>query len=231
MRYYCFCCKSLWMIKTLVDGLLTGKPKEFASDGRTSAIAREPQAGAVMLGYEGFEGDEVADKIAHGGADKAVHLYPPEHYPYWNVKLDGHPLLGSAGAFGENISAVGLTEDKVKIGDRFRMGNAVVEISHGRQPCWKIDHRFGAHGLSRDIIRNGKCGLYFRVIETGEVAAGDVMTQVEDAPHDWTVRRVFKLLIGGGHRGEGAADALASLAELNSLAQAWRERAAKLAGN
>jgi len=229
MRGGDFCCKSLWMITTLVDSLLTGRPRDFASDGRKSAMARSPVTGRVMLRETGFDGDEVADKRAHGGPEKAVHLYPPEHYPYWNVKLDGHPLLTAAGAFGENISAPGFTEAKVRIGDRFRMGEATVEICQGRQPCWKIDHRFTAHGVSRQIIRSGKCGLYFRVLEEGSVAAGDVIEQLEQAPHDWTVARVFHLIIGKGHREEGAGDALRKLSELQSLSQEWKDRAVKLA--
>lgn len=193
-------------------------------------MAREPAHGRVMLRETGFDGDEVADKRAHGGPEKAVHLYPPEHYPYWNIKLDGHPLLSAAGAFGENISASGFTETKVRIGDRFRMGEATVEICQGRQPCWKIDHRFTAHGVSREIIRSGRCGLYFRVLECGMVAAGDVIEQVEQGAHDWTVARVFHLIIGKGHREEGARDMLQNLIELETLSQEWRFRAAKLAG-
>ena len=225
-HYIVYCCN---MISTLVDALLIGGPKPFRGDGTKSAMAREPATGAVMLRKEGFEGDSVADTKVHGGPDKALHLYPAEHYPFWMAKLDGHELLNHAGAFGENISAAGLTEDKVKIGDQFRIGAALVELSHGRQPCWKIDHRFNMHGLSREVIRTGKCGLYFRVLEEGAVEAGDVIEQVSASKHDWTVARVFKLLIGGGHRGEGAADEWQELAQLETLAAVWRERAAALA--
>lgn len=220
------------MITTMVDALLIGGPKPFRADGTKSAMARVATDAAVMLHREGFEGDQVADTKLHGGPEKALHLYPAEHYPYWLAKLEGHELLNHAGAFGENISASGLTEEKVKIGDRFRMGKALVEIAQGRQPCWKIDHRFGAHGVSRDIVRTGKCGLYFRVIEEGLVQRGDTIMQVDAAaPHDWTVARVFKLLIGGGHRQEGAKEALAELAGLETLAAVWRERAEKLLGS
>jgi len=216
------------MISTLVDALLIGGPKPFGADGTQSAMARERAVGPIILRKEGLDGDRVADTKLHGGPDKALHLYPAEHYPFWIAKLEGHDLLNHAGAFGENISASGLTEDKVKIGDVFRIGEALVEISHGRQPCWKIDHRFEMHGLSREVIRTGKCGLYFRVLEEGAVEAGDVVEQFLAADHDWTVARVFKLLIGGGHREEGAAEDLRQLAELETLASVWRERAAKL---
>ena len=216
------------MISTLIDALLIGRPKPFRADGTMSAMAREPTAGPVMLTKLGFVGDQVADPSVHGGADKAVHFYPPEHYPFWSVMLDGHPHLDCAGAFGENVSAGGLTEDKIKIGDRFRIGKALVEVAQGRQPCWKLDHHFGVHGLAGEVIRTVRCGFYFRVIEEGQVEAGDTIIQVERAPHDWTVKRAFKMLIGGGHRAEGSGAALKELAELETLAAVWRDRAFKL---
>ncbi len=222
------------MIITQVETLLIGGPKPFRSDGAMSAMAREPVDRPVMLRKLGFEGDQVADPAVHGGIDKAVHFYPPEHYSKWVAHFASeefsHPLLEYAGAFGENISAPGLVEDKVRIGDRFRIGRALVEIAQGRQPCWKIDHHFGVHGLSGAVITTGRCGGYFRVIEEGEVAPGDRIEQVVQANHGWTVERVFKLLIGGGHRGDGAKTDLSALAELATLAENWRNRAEKLAG-
>ena len=222
------------MILSQIDMLLIGGPKPFRADGEMSAMAREAVDRPVMLRKLGFEGDQVADPTVHGGVDKAVHFYPAEHYPKWIAHFAGegmaHPLLDAAGAFGENISASGLTEDKVRIGDRFRIGKALVEVAQGRQPCWKIDHHFGVVGLTAAFIKTGRCGGYFRVIEEGEVAPGDRIEQVGQADHDWTVERMFKLLIGGGHRGEGAKTELTALVELETLAESWRSRAAKLAG-
>jgi MOSC domain-containing protein YiiM len=216
------------MIKTLIDALLIGGPKPFRADGTMSAMARDATSGPVQLTKTGFAGDQVADPSVHGGPDKAVHFYPPEHYPFWSVKLDGHLYLNHAGAFGENVSAGGLTENVVKIGDRFQLGQAVVEISQGRQPCWKLDHHFGVHGLAGEFIRTGRCGFYFRVIEEGDVAAGDVIEQVETSTHDWTVERTFRMLIGGGHRAEGAKAGLRELADMGTLADVWRARAVAL---
>jgi MOSC domain-containing protein YiiM len=222
------------MILSQIDTLLIGGPKPFRADGEMSAMAREAVERPVMLRRLGFEGDQVADPTVHGGMDKAVHFYPAEHYPKWIAHFAGegfaHPLLDTAGAFGENISASGLTEDKVRIGDRFRIGKALVEVAQGRQPCWKIDHHFGVHGLTGAVIKTGRCGGYFRVIEEGEVAPGDRIEQIGQAEHDWTIQRVFKLLIGSGHRMDGAKAELKALAELETLAESWRSRAAKLAG-
>ncbi|WP_373473647.1 MOSC domain-containing protein [Sphingorhabdus lacus] len=157
------------MILSQIDTLLIGGPKDFRSDGTKSAMARDPVDHPVMLRKLGFEGDQVADPTVHGGIDKAVHFYPAEHYPKWTAHFAAqdmaHSLLEKAGAFGENISASGLTEEKVRIGDRYRIGKALVEISQGRQPCWKIDHHFSALGLSALVIKTGRCGGYFRVIE------------------------------------------------------------------
>jgi len=113
------------MILSQIDALLIGKPKPFRADGTMSAMARNTVDRPVFLRKHGFEGDEVADLTVHGGADKAVHFYPAEHYPKWIAHFadEGfvHPLLDQAGAFGENISASGLTEDSLRIGDRFRI--------------------------------------------------------------------------------------------------------------
>ena len=178
------------MIITQVDALLIGGPKPFRADGVMSAMARDAVDRPVWLRKLGFEGDQVADPAVHGGLDKAVHFYPAEHYPRWqayftNKGLAPHPLLDAAGAFGENISASGLTEEKVRIGDRFRIGNALVEVAQGRQPCWKIDHDFGMHGLTGAVISTGRCGVYFRVIEEGKVRVMDRIEQVEQARQNW----------------------------------------------
>jgi MOSC domain-containing protein YiiM len=231
------------MIKSCVDGLYIGQPKIFRDDGATSTIGgRLPVQSPVPLTYLGFAGDQVADPAVHGGVDKAVHFYPAEHYAPWRADrakagLPPHPLLSQGGGFGENISGLGLTEDVVFIGDRFRIGTAVLEISQGRQPCWKIDHNFGQKGMTAAVIRTGRSGYYFRVIEQGVVAPGDAIQQVEQMTHCWTVERTFQLLITGLHKAPGASatfDASAALTELASLdvlAQNWRERAMKLLGS
>lgn len=222
------------MILSQIDVLLIGQPKAFHADGTMSAIARTPVNRSVFLGKHGFAGDQVADPKVHGGADKAVHFYPAEHYPKWIAHFAAqdfvHPLLDQAGAFGENISASGLQEDNIRIGDQFRLGHAIVEVAQGRQPCWKLDHHFGVHGLSAAVISSGRCGGYFRVIEEGEVAPGDRIEQVHAAKHDWTIAKSFHLLIGGGHRAKGAMSELRALAALETMAESWRTRAAKLAG-
>jgi len=182
------------MLVSHISSLFIGKPKKFRGDGEYSSISRSLTQGPILLTETGLAGDQVADTINHGGPDKALHLYPLEHYDYWRSKLGPHRLLEQAGAFGENISANDLSEDKVKIGDRFQIGKAIIEISHGRQPCWKIEHHFGVKKMVSDILKTGYCGLYFRVIQNGLIAQGDKIEQINNLDHDWTVQRVFMLL-------------------------------------
>ncbi len=223
------------MIESRLDAVFIGTPQPFRADGATSTIAaRLATSAMVALGPEGFEGDAVADTRVHGGPDKAVHFYPAEHYAQWISEMENagqavHPLL-RAGGFGENLSASHLTEDRVKIGDRFRIGTALLEVSQGRQPCWKIDHHFGRKGMSAAVIRTKRSGFYLRVIETGQMKAGDSIEQMSAANHEWTVERSFALLVGGAHKRKGASTALQELAALETLAVNWRQRAQKLLG-
>lgn len=225
-------CVSSWqqsgMISLIlsVEALLTGKPA-FIAPGVLSAMAKRPVPGPVWIGWLGLEGDQVADPTVHGGHDKAVHLVPQEHYPWWRSELGPHDLLDEPGAFGENLATRGAAEDDLCLGDRFTLGSALLEISHGRQPCFKLNHRFGHKDVLAKAVASGRCGLYLRVIREGEARAGDVMTLIERPHPDWTIARIFALLIGGGHRDDPAG--VAALAQMPVLAEAWRGRAEKLA--
>ncbi len=208
-----------------VLALLTGTITPFRGE-EASAIAKLPQMGRLTIGPEGIVGDQQADRRYHGGPDKALHHYAHDHYAAWREELGEHPLLEAFGAFGENIATQGLTEDQVLLGDRFRLGTALIEVSHGRQPCWKLGHRFGHPPLAARIVQNGRCGWYYRVLETGEAQAGDELTLVERGLEAWPVSRLFHVLIGGGHKADRGV--LPELAALPVLAAAWRQRAEDL---
>lgn len=211
-----------------VLSVLTGKVRPFRAPDEPSAIGKLPVTSPVEISPFGLAGDEQADLINHGGLDKAIHHYPADHYPFWNEALDGHPLLASAGAFGENISTLGLTESEVCIGDRFRLGTALVEISQGRQPCWKLGHRFGIAAVTARVVATRRSGWYYRVLEPGKVAAGDRLSHIDRPLPQWSVERTFGLLIAGDHKRDPAA--VRALAALDVLAKSWRKRAAQLAG-
>jgi MOSC domain-containing protein YiiM len=210
-----------------IDAVLTGRARSFRGD-EASAIAKTPVDGALRVGLLGIDGDEQADLTVHGGVDKAIHHYPRDHYDWWAGELGDHALLGAPGAFGENISTEGLIESEACIGDRYRLGSALVEISQGRQPCWKLGHRFGIATVPATVVTTRRSGWYYRVIEEGRVAAGDALALVERPLPEWSVERVFHLLIGGA--GKREPEALRALAAMDSLATSWRARAEKLLG-
>ncbi|MEO8722758.1 MAG: MOSC domain-containing protein [Sphingobium sp.] len=209
-----------------IAGLLAGKAVPFG-DGKTSAIAKRPLSGTVRITALGVVGDEQADLVNHGGPDKAVHLYAQEHYPYWQSVIGDHPLLSAPGAFGENLATTGGMEQDICLGDQFAFGTCVLEVSHGRQPCWKIDQHFGRKGITARIVTNGRCGIYFRVIRVGVAEAGEAMTLIERPLSQWPIARIFALLIGGGAKRDMAA--VKALADMSILAEAWRSRAQMLA--
>lgn len=215
------------MIETRLDQMLIGTPKLFRGDDEMSAIAKKPTDDALMLGIEGLAGNQVGDPLHHGGRDKAVHLYPAEHYRFWQEKYPDLDLLERPGAFGENFSCTGMTEERLCLGDVFRLGEALIQCSHARQPCWKLNHRFGKPDVLKTVVKTGKSGSYFRILETGMVRAGDEFIQQERPLPDWPLDRLFGLIIGGQHKGRTAE--LRALSKNPLLAENWRLRAEKLA--
>ena len=209
-----------------IDAILTGKAMRFTDEGERSAIAKVPVDCALTVGFLGLSGDEQADLSVHGGPDKAIHHYPRDHYDFWQSELDGHALLNAPGAFGENISTLGMNEDEMCIGDRFRLGSALVEISQGRQPCWKLGHRFDVAKVPAMVVRTRRSGWYYRVIEEGAVAAGERLDLTERRYPEWSVSRVFGLLIGGDAKKDPAATR--ALTTLPPLAETWKVRAGRL---
>ena len=211
-----------------VIAICVGQPKPF-NGAELSAIDKQPVDGPVAIRSFGIEGDMVADTKHHGGPDMAVHHYPQDHYAGWSEWLGGHPLLGKPAAFGENIHASGLAEDHVNIGDRFRLGTALLEVSQPRQPCWKIEHRFGARGMVKRIVQEHNCGWYYRVVEEGTAQAGDPLELVEAGHGDWTVARLFAKLYDPSHK--ASADELREIAGLERLCTLWRNRVSDALGS
>lgn len=207
----------------IIDSVHLGPAVPLAR-GEASAIRKHAVAGPVAVGFEGLAGDEQADLVNHGGPEQALHYYPAEHHVFW-ARL--HPPVGGAfapGSFGENLSGRDLFEGDVLVGDVWRLGTAVVQVSQGRQPCWKVDARFGVAGLTAAVLRTGRSGWYMRVIQPGSVAAGDAMRLLERPPHGWTVARVTGAVLG-----KASAEELRAVAALAALSPKWRERAARRA--
>jgi MOSC domain-containing protein YiiM len=135
-----------------------------------TAIFKEQVEGAVRVRRLNLDGDRQADLSVHGGTDKAVYAYPSEHYPFWREELGTE--LGW-GAFGENLTVSGVTEEDLRIGDRLRIGSAEFVVTQPRTPCYKLNVRFGRADMVKRFHRSGRSGFYFAVAREGVVRAGD----------------------------------------------------------
>ena len=206
--------------------LLAGKVAPFRAADEPSAIAKQPLASSVTITPLGIAGDEQADRVHHGGPDMALHHYPFDHYATWQAELGDSPLLSDPGAFGENIATTGLTEADVCLGDRFRLGTALIEVSKARQPCWKQGHRLGQPDMVARIVTTRRSGWYYRVREPGTATAGDPLTLVDRRRPSWPLERLFGLLVAGDHKRDPGP--LRELVEDELLAADWRARAREL---
>ncbi|MBH3360859.1 MOSC domain-containing protein [Pseudomonas guariconensis] len=178
----------------ILDNLLTGLAQPFTRPGSRSAIAKHPRQGPLAVGRLGLEGDEQGDLRVHGGVEKAIHHYPREHYAAWTAELGEHPLLAEPGAFGENFSTTGWRESDVCLGDRIRVGSALLEVSQGRMPCWKLNDRFDVAQMALRVQQSGRTGWYYRVLEEGVVQAGERLELVERPHGEWSVARLSAVL-------------------------------------
>lgn len=156
-----------------------------------TAIWKSPVEGRVRLQRFNLEGDQQADLKVHGGENKAVYLYPSEHYPSWRAELPGMDI--PHGMFGENLTTEGVDEREVRIGDRFRIGTAVLQVSQPRMPCYKLALRFGRPDMVKRFWRNGRPGIYFSIVEEGEMSAGDEIVPISRVTDGITVAELVRL--------------------------------------
>ncbi|WP_372651867.1 MOSC domain-containing protein [Draconibacterium sp.] len=145
----------------------------------------------IFLGKEDVKHDNVMDRRYHGGIDKACYLYSADHYPYWqNLYTD---LEMPWGMFGENLTVEGLHEKEINIGDTFKIGEAVVQVTQPRQPCFKLQFRFNDNNIVRQFVDSGFSGVYVRILEKGHVNPGDNM-QLIDKKQSLSIHEVYTLL-------------------------------------
>jgi MOSC domain-containing protein YiiM len=211
-----------------VISLNVSKPRTVIHDGAPlhTGIFKEPVAGPRPVGRLGIDGDGQADLSVHGGPDQAVYAYPVEHYAYWQKELGREPM--PFGQFGENLTTEGLDETGVMVGDRLRIGGALLEVTHPRLPCFKLAMRMEA---GKDFVkrfqRAGRLGFYLRVLEEGEIAAGDRIDLI--ATSDASVSIAEFLETHAAKRAD--RDAILRVLAAPGLSQGWRARfEKKLAG-
>lgn len=145
----------------------------------------------IFLGSADVVNDHVIDRRYHGGSDKACYLYSVDHYPFWQNKYPNQDWKW--GMFGENLTISGLNESEIRIGDRFRIGNAEVQVTQPRQPCFKLGVRFGDQSVVSDFWTLPYPGVYVRVLSQGEVQSGDEMILIERDPESLSVSQVFSI--------------------------------------
>lgn len=191
------------------------KPIAVEKGAVLTGIFKQPIAGLVEVGRRNLAGDRQADTRVHGGVDKAVYAYPHEHYAAWQAELDRNDFV--FGQFGENLTVEGMLEDRVRIGDRYRVGTALLEVSQPRFPCFKLGIRMNDAAFVKLFFASRKVGFYLRVIEEGVVQADDPVEQTESGND--TIAGVYDITFG---RPRDAA-AQRRLLDDPKLASAWKD--------
>jgi MOSC domain-containing protein YiiM len=173
-----------------------GQPREILLKDRVvlTSIFKHPVEGRLAVRRHNIDGDRQADLRVHGGPYKAVYGYVSEHYPYWRRELPEADL--TPGAFGENLTVCGLTEENAYIGDRYRVGSAVLQVTQPRMPCFKLNLRFGRSDMVKRLWRSGYSGIYFSVFEEGELASGDEIHLLDRQVNGIRVADVVRLYKG-----------------------------------
>jgi MOSC domain-containing protein YiiM len=200
--------------------LFIGQVQPLPVSGRPTAMYKTSVQAPIELGVEGFAGDQHADLRAHGGPEKAVHLYPSTHYVKLAAKFaEAAPLL-VPGSMGENIATTDLDEHDVRLGDVWQLGTALMQVCQPRNPCWKIDERFGCDGMALFIDQHLLTGWYWRVLQPGEVNPSDTLQLHQAASQAPTLHEAMTLW----RAHPPLLDQLSALAEVPGIAKVWQDK-------
>ena len=204
-----------------------GQPKavEFNGHRYETGIYKSARLGQVWLRRDGVEGDGQADRKHHGGEHQAVYCYAHENYSHWAARLERRDFI--YGQFGENLTTLGLLESEACIGDIYRIGGALIQVSQPRVPCYKLADKMGITGFEKTFMAANRIGFYARVLEEGRVEAGEPIALMERDAEGLTVTRVNAAL----YIDRGDRDAIALAANHASLSPGWRRKFAALHDN
>jgi len=187
--------------------------------GMETAIDKHPINTRLYLSLEGLEGDECGDKVHHGGVERALHQYPAEHYAYWQEKYTNQVDWQAAG-MGENLSSVGMTEHNVCVGDRYQWGEAIIEVSQPRSPCFKLSERWDIENFSVDMQEVSRCGWLYRVIQPGMVSVDEPLQLIARVENAMTINAVCETFFGDPLNKEK----LLVLKQQSKLSDTWMDR-------
>lgn len=199
----------------------TSLPHKIVSDGKTimTGIFKSPVDRRLKVGKLNLEGDGQADLSVHGGINKAVYAYPAEHYTWWQGELPGMDLRW--GMFGENLTLEGLLENNVHIGDRFRIGTAVLMVTQPRLPCYKLGIKFGRDDMPERFLSSGRTGFYFAVEEEGALGAGDILELIEEGASQISISTILHIY---RQRERKDARQIERVLQADALPSGWRKR-------
>jgi MOSC domain-containing protein YiiM len=203
-----------------IDHVFAGGLAVLQPEGQRTGIFKQRQAGPVRVELQGIVGDQHGDTRVHGGPEKAVHQYAAQNYQRLAQAFAPSAAHLVAGSLGENICAFGLSELNVHIGDVFRIGSSLLQVSQPRSPCWKINHRFDAERMSMFVARERITGWYYRVLEPGWLQAGDRIELLERHNERFSIDQFWQVQLA--HR--PLIDDLLALADSVGLAAEWKRR-------
>lgn len=204
-----------------VTAVHVGKVAPLGPQGTPSAFRKTAVDHPVIAGTLGLTGDAQADLNVHGGPDKAIYGYALSRYPAWVAEFPHLADRLVAGSMGENLPVAGTDEAGINIGDRIRVGGALLQVTQPRLPCFKLGLAFDEPRVIRAMTRTGFCGWYYRVVEPGAIGAGDAHVVVERPNPDWSVAR-FAAIIAARAMG---AELLREIVAMEGLAASWQARA------
>ena len=195
-----------------------GLPKEVTYGGKVihTGINKKQVKEPVYLSFVKFNGDGQADLVHHGGVDKAVCVYTGDHYPYWEKELNQDLVYG---AFGENITVSDMREEDVCIGDTFQIGEAVVQVTQPRQPCFKLAKKYNIPKLPLYFQETGYTGFYFRVLKEGWVSSVDTLKRLQSDPKGVSVAFANRIM----HKEKQNIEGIKRILEVNALSSSWRK--------
>jgi MOSC domain-containing protein YiiM len=201
-----------------------GKITPLGREGVLSGFVKHAVVGPVRVTPAGILGDEQADPSVHGGPEKAVYGYATSHYAEWRREYPQHSPLLIPGGFGENLAIDGLSESDLCVGDIHGIGSARMQVCQPRQPCFKLALRFDDKHLPKAMIRNGRAGWYYRILEPGVISPGDRVEVLDRLNPTFPFTRLVELIT----RGKASTAELEQMRDMPGLAQDWQQRAAEL---